>query len=62
MAKITFTADDGSVQDFDVAVPAAAPAPEVIADIVVEHTDGTSETFEAVEAPAAEAVEDAPAA
>lgn len=45
MAKITFTADDGSTQDFDVTVPVVAPVAETIESVVVENTDGSSETF-----------------
>ncbi len=62
MDKITHTLADGSTVDYfpqsytDAAVAAALaavpPAGEVIADVKVENTDGTSETFK-VEAPAA---------
>ena len=45
MAKITFTADDGSTQEFDVTVPVVVAPAEVIADVKVENTDGTSETL-----------------
>lgn len=47
MAKITFTADDGSTQDFDVVLPVAvavAVAPTV-AEVDVKESDGSEETF-----------------
>jgi hypothetical protein len=80
MAKITYTADDGSTQDFNdqaytdaavaAAVAAATPAPGPVVSsltdtsVVIQHSDGSSQTF-VVEIPAAEAAEvapDAPAA
>lgn len=57
MAKITYTADDGSTQDFndqaytDAAVAAAVAAlgsantTAEVADVRIENTDGSSETF-----------------
>ncbi len=41
MAKITYTADDGSVQEFDI-VATAAPS---ITDVKVDESNGTSETL-----------------
>lgn len=67
--KITLTAEDNSVTSFfdqahvDNAVNAAlanqAATNGLVKDIVVENTDGTTETFEAAEAPAVEAAEPA---
>lgn len=46
MAKISFTADDGSIQEFDVVLPVVAPAePSEVSEVVVEHSDGSSENF-----------------
>lgn len=46
MAKITFTADDGSIQEFDV-VMTTPPTPVVaaISEVDVVKTDGTEEKF-----------------
>ena len=63
MALITLTNDDGSTIVFhdqaytDAAVAAVPTTGEVVKDVVVENTDGTTETFEPVEAPAVEATE-----
>lgn len=46
MAKISFTADDGSVQEFDVTVPVSAPVvtPDAVeVDIIL--TDGSTKKF-----------------
>ncbi len=45
MAKITFTADDGSTQDFDVTLPVVAPVAATVTEVDVKESDGTSETF-----------------
>lgn len=52
MAKITFTADDGSVQEFDVTIPVVAPVAATVTEVDVKESDGTAETF-VPEAPAA---------
>ena len=46
MEKISFTADDGSVQEFDVTIPAPTPvvAPEAT-EIDVILTDGSTKKF-----------------
>lgn len=52
MAKITFTADDGSVQEFDVVIPVAAASTPTITEVDVKESDG-SEVVAVPEAPAA---------
>lgn len=44
MAKITFTADDGSMQDFDVVLPVTTP-PVTVTEVDVKESDGSTETF-----------------
>lgn len=41
MAKITFTADDGSTQDFDVVLPVVAPVAPTITEVDVKESDGS---------------------
>ncbi len=67
MAKLTFTADDGSVQDFNVVIPVAAPiVPDVQgvslediqkeqADLAVVEADVTAEIAEVTPVPVVEA-------
>ncbi len=51
MAKITFTADDGSVQEFDLGVLSTG-TPVVIDTVQVDESNGSSETFVPEAAPA----------
>lgn len=44
MAKITFTADDGSTQDFELVLPVAG-VPAAPTEVDVKESDGTEETF-----------------
>lgn len=54
MAKITFTADDGTTQDFDLGVLTAPVTEPTITDVEVKESDGTTEDFtEGASAPAA---------
>lgn len=43
MATLTFTNDAGEVQTFDLGVLNTSAPAEVIADVEVQNTDGTSE-------------------
>lgn len=41
MAKITFTADDGSVQEFEVVTAIATPVVPTITEVDVKESDGS---------------------
>lgn len=45
MATLTFTADDGAVQTFDLGVLSVPGAPVEITEVKVEESDGSEETF-----------------
>lgn len=52
MAKITFTQDDGSVQEFDVTITSVKPTPAPAdVEVDVKKSDGSEETFTQPAAP-----------
>lgn len=53
MAKITFTGDDGSTQDFDLGVLTAPAVHETPTEVDVKEADGTEDTFVLAEPEAA---------
>lgn len=42
MAKLTFTADDGSVQEFDVTLPVALPTSAATVEVVLDIDPNTT--------------------